>query len=553
MKKNFNKGESHQRFSLRKLSIGVASVLIGSTFMVLSSEQVHADETNVVDASQKLDNNASTTSNENSNTENVTNNEKNVTTSDADVKNNVVNEPKAAVKDSQVTDQDYLNALGFGKMELSDQQLAKLGLTRDTYNNNGVKYKAKGYLDIYFKDGNKLQINLQPPHADNGSMLDPNVVYENIIKANNTNWEQIQNVGLGEADFDYTAYYVPYIEGGIVYANQGQPLTEEDAWRSIPSDSKDGVTNVVWDKNISSQVDVNKAGTYNGANTVTYRNGMSVSDGVKVVIVDLKGKTVYNSVGDTITTDLPNLVTGQPAGSTDYHWVDGKVPETNKVGESTGVISVTYPDGGKGTATVTIVTSNPTWVTPKTPVNTVPDPSSVINLNPGNEDMVPGTKINWVTPPDVSKPGITTGTVVVTYPDGTTKIITGTIDVYTPNTPDQPTTPTTPTTPETPSVPEPNDNPSNPDNDGDVRPLAPDEPTKPEGNKSNNNRGNNSVRPLATHTSADNKRSLATANKVVNTLPQTGAKKTNGFVAAIGAAVAAVGALFGLASRKKRY
>ena len=707
MKKTFNKGESHQRFSIRKLSIGVASVLVGSTFMVISGEQVHADETNVDDASQKTDDNASEDQSDHVKvqsdqqdvvvtkkdqildtadasatakeepkaeditelkvSENVANNAKNVTTSDADVKNNVVSESKVATKDSQVTEQDYLNALGYGEMELSDEQLAKLGLTRDTYIDNDVKYKAKGILDISLTNGSTLHFdNVQPPHADNGSMLDPNEVFNNIQNAFITNWNQIYKYGIG--DVDYSAYYVPYVEGGTVYVNQGQPLTDEDAKRGVPggSEAETGYKNVVWDKNITSQVDVNKAGTYDGAIAVTYMNGMAISTGVKVVIVDLKGKTVYNSVGDPVTTDLPNLVTGQPEGSTDYHWVDGKAPGTDKVGESTGEISVTYPDGSKGTATVTIVTSNPTWTTPKTPIDTVPDPSSVVVLNPGTEDMVPGTKIDWVTPPDVTKPGTSTGVVVVTYPDGTTKEITGPVDVYSPTkvetkevirtiidkvpngeaktitqkvtftrevtvnadgkvvkegewkadgsatwdaytpakvdgytadpkeiaskavtpdtanttvtinytkdtpntpetpvtppdqptqptTPDQPTNPETPTTPETPSVPvKPTETPSTPDNNGDVRPLAPDTPTKsntnntaPSKSADYDGNGNNSVRPLATHTSADNTQ--------VKTLPQTGAKKTNGFVAAIGAAVAAVGALFGLASRKKRY
>ncbi|MBD5430966.1 MAG: YSIRK-type signal peptide-containing protein, partial [Lactobacillus sp.] len=215
MKKTFNKGESHQRFSIRKLSIGVASVLVGSTFMVISGEQVHADETNVDDASQKTDDNASEDQSDHVKvqsdqqdvvvtkkdqildtadasatakeepkaedvtelkvSENVANNAKNVTTSDADVKNNVVSESKVATKDSQVTEQDYLNALGYGEMELSDEQLAKLGLTRDTYIDNGVKYKAKGILDISLTNGSTLHFdNVQPPHADNGSMLDPN-------------------------------------------------------------------------------------------------------------------------------------------------------------------------------------------------------------------------------------------------------------------------------------------------------------------------------------------------------------------------------------------
>ena len=44
MKNRFiNRGEDHQRFSLRKLTVGVASVLVGTTFMVFGGQAVHAD------------------------------------------------------------------------------------------------------------------------------------------------------------------------------------------------------------------------------------------------------------------------------------------------------------------------------------------------------------------------------------------------------------------------------------------------------------------------------------------------------------------------------
>ena len=49
-KKLFNKGEDHRHFSLRKLTIGVASVLLGTTFMVFGSQSVHADDLNANNA-----------------------------------------------------------------------------------------------------------------------------------------------------------------------------------------------------------------------------------------------------------------------------------------------------------------------------------------------------------------------------------------------------------------------------------------------------------------------------------------------------------------------
>ncbi|WP_277612436.1 Rib/alpha-like domain-containing protein [Lactobacillus agrestimuris] len=707
MKKTFNKGESHQRFSIRKLSIGVASVLVGSTFMVISGEQVHADETNVDDASQKTDDNASEDQSDHVKVQSdqqdvvVTKKDQILDTADASATakekpdeektlqvahNNANDEVKTDSQEAKVNDngqepgqdvpsnlpvvdnatkEEYLKALGLTQPDaLTAEQLEKLGINRDTYLKDGVKYKAIATAIVQTEDGFINLGNVPTFHNQDGSL---NLNYfENISQYLDDHFEENIDAGFDIVGSIYKPSYAPYVEGKTIYINEGESLDDAAARRGLPDEYEGAYKDIAWDKNIETQVDINKPGEYEGAIDITYENGVGISTGVKVVIVDLKGKTVYNSVGDPVTTDLPNLVTGQPEGSTDYHWVDGKAPGTDKVGESTGEISVTYPDGSKGTATVTIVTSNPTWTTPKTPINTVPDPSSVVVLNPGTEDMVPGTKIDWVTPPDVTKPGTSTGVVVVTYPDGTTKEITGPVDVYSPTkvetkevirtiidkvpngeaktitqkvtftrevtvnadgkvvkegewkadgsatwdaytpakvdgytadpkeiaskavtpdtanttvtinytkdtpntpetpvtppdqptqptTPDQPTNPETPTTPETPSVPvKPTETPSTPDNNGDVRPLAPDTPTKsntnntaPSKSADYDGNGNNSVRPLATHTSADNTQ--------VKTLPQTGAKKTNGFVAAIGAAVAAVGALFGLASRKKRY
>lgn len=55
MKRTFlNKGEDHQHFSLRKLSIGVASVLLGTTFLAYNEETAHADTINADGTSQQV-------------------------------------------------------------------------------------------------------------------------------------------------------------------------------------------------------------------------------------------------------------------------------------------------------------------------------------------------------------------------------------------------------------------------------------------------------------------------------------------------------------------
>lgn len=42
-KRLIDRSEDHQHFALRKLTIGVASVLLGTTFMVYGGQTVHAE------------------------------------------------------------------------------------------------------------------------------------------------------------------------------------------------------------------------------------------------------------------------------------------------------------------------------------------------------------------------------------------------------------------------------------------------------------------------------------------------------------------------------
>ena len=107
---------------------------------------------------------------------------------------------------------------------------------------------------------------------------------------------------------------------------------------------------------------------------------------------------------------------------TKYTWKE--VPDTTTPGEKSTTVVVTYPDGKKVevpvTVTVTDTTPDADKYTPEgqdvhTKPGTVPDPADGIK-NKG--DLPDGTKYTWEKTPDVSKPGTTTATVVVTYPDG---------------------------------------------------------------------------------------------------------------------------------------
>ena len=112
-----------------------------------------------------------------------------------------------------------------------------------------------------------------------------------------------------------------------------------------------------------------------------------------------------------------------PSG-TKYTWE--KTPDVTKPGKTTGTVIVTYPDGSKDKVDVPVIIDNPT--TPSDADKYTPEGQDV-HTTPGvvppaekgiknKDDMPSGTKYTWEKTPDVTKPGKTTGTVIVTYPDG---------------------------------------------------------------------------------------------------------------------------------------
>ncbi|MCI7715556.1 MAG: LPXTG cell wall anchor domain-containing protein, partial [Lactobacillus johnsonii] len=203
---------------------------------------------------------------------------------------------------------------------------------------------------------------------------------------------------------------------------------------------------------------------------------------------------------------------GDLPDGTKYTWKD--TPDVTTAGESTGVIVVTYPDGSKDEVPVTIHVTNPATPTDAdkyTPegqdVNTktgvVPNPAEGIK---NKSDLPDGTKYTWEKTPDVTKPGESTGVIVVTYPDGSSVDLT--VKVY-------------------------------------VDVVA----------KENNSKNTAQVitKPVAENN--EKKTSATPAQQIKHsekaTLPQTGAKSEN-TAGILGLVIAAVGSLFGLGAGKKR-
>ena len=270
-----------------------------------------------------------------------------------------------------------------------------------------------------------------------------------------------------------------------------------------------------------------------------------------------------------------------PSG-TKYTWE--KTPDVTKPGKTTGTVIVTYPDGSKDKVDVPVIIDNPT--TPSDADKYTPEGQDV-HTTPGvvppaekgiknKDDMPSGTKYTWEKTPDVTKPGKTTGTVIVTYPDGSKDKVNVTVIIGTNHvTPEPQPIHTTPGVVPNPSegIKNKNDMPEgtkytwkevpNVSTIGEHTGVV--TVTYPDGSSvdvtvkvyvdatgiSDNNGGKTTETNSETNTAK-----AATVNEnhhaEKNTLPQTGAKSEN-TAGILGLAIAAVGSLFGLGvDRKKR-
>ena len=264
---------------------------------------------------------------------------------------------------------------------------------------------------------------------------------EQLTKDENDAWNELNGVKPKDNEVNSPV-------GGTITIEKGHALDSTDAANAITN--KDSLTNVKsysW----SGTPDTSKPGSISPKVIVTYNDDSA--DEVPVT-VKIKGDAdKYNPEGGEITvnrntklgpTEAEEAIKNAqslPNGTT-YSWAGKKLPDTSTSGSKDGWVVVTYPDTSHDIVPVKINVKKDAESYTVTPNNEVSvdkgedvDPASLVTVTDpdGKQVQLPAGSIDWKdgAKPDLTTPGDKTGSVEVTFLDGSKKDTDVTIHVKT--------------------------------------------------------------------------------------------------------------------------
>ncbi|MBW0444177.1 LEA family epithelial adhesin, partial [Lactobacillus crispatus] len=249
---------------------------------------------------------------------------------------------------------------------------------------------------------------------------------EQLTKDENNAWKELNGVKPKDNEVNSPV-------GGTITIEKGHTLDSTDAANAITN--KDSLTNVKsysW----SGTPDTSKPGSISPKVIVTYNDG--TADEVSVT-VKIKGDAdKYNPEGGEITvnrntklgpTEAEEAIKNAqslPNGTT-YSWAGKKLPDTSTSGSKDGWVVVTYPDTSHDIVPVKINVKKDAESYTVTPNNEVSvdkgedvDPASLVTVTDpdGKQVQLPAGSIEWNEKPDLTTKGDKSGTVDVTFTDG---------------------------------------------------------------------------------------------------------------------------------------
>lgn len=346
-------------------------------------------------------------------------------------------EDSSNIKPSDITQADFDHMYQYGDMDqhqdLTDAQLQALGLKHGEYYRiiNGKKYIYHVKADYQLLDENgkpsKYDFDYIPFHNADGtvsSAQDRIGAFPVLIDPNDPKFDFWFNAATTAGNAYDKIYYIPAGKGNTIYVTKRTQLSSIDARRGVVPDAAYTVSDAQWDTTPADPdhpYNANVPGTYHENVAITMPTGKTTTADATIVVVDLQGKTIYTHIGGADAPAAESSVTGAPAGSKSFTCTSQ--PSTDKAGDFTNAVNVTFPDGSTATANVNIHVLAPTGhdVTIKIG-DPAPSAESIITNNTDLNSNLPGTTYTWKDgqTPDVSKPGVVNTVVTVHWPDGKT-------------------------------------------------------------------------------------------------------------------------------------